>query len=698
MSNFFNTKLEYLRGVGLQRAQLLGKELGLFTYGDLIQRYPFRYLDRTQFYNIVDLHEDLPFVQVKGILRGREVIGEGPKKRLVAKVGDASGELEVVWFKGVNYLEKVIKNHQEYIVFGKPTMFNGRPQMAHPDLEEVTEQKPGQSFLQPVYNTSEKLKNYHHIDSKAIMRMVGDLLKIALPQITETLSPDLIQQYGLLDKATALQQIHFPQSPEMLQKARFRLKFEELFYIQLKLLRQKDQRKVTLSGQIFNEVPTLVHFYKDIMPFDLTGAQKRVIHEIYKDFCAGQQMNRLLQGDVGSGKTIVAFIAMLMAADNGAQSCLMAPTEILADQHYTGLKVYADLLGLNIGKLTGSTRTAQRRVLHEQLRNGEMQMLVGTHALLEDVVQFRNLGLTIMDEQHRFGVAQRSKLWQKNPYVIPHVLVMTATPIPRTLAMTLYGDLDVSVIDELPAGRKPIVTVHRYDANRLKVFQFIRDQVALGRQVYIVYPLIEESETLDYKDLTDGYESVQRAFPEMQISIVHGRMKAEEKDFEMTRFVKKETQIMVATTVIEVGVNVPNASVMVIESAERFGLSQLHQLRGRVGRGADQSYCILMTGYKLSKDSRTRLETMVRTNNGFEIADIDLKLRGPGDLMGTQQSGVLDLLIADLAKDGRILTESRAAAQALLNEDPELARPENGNIRRHIESLPATAVNWSRIS
>ncbi|MGI4867571.1 MAG: ATP-dependent DNA helicase RecG [Janthinobacterium lividum] len=698
MSNFFNTKLENLRGVGTQRGMLLGKELGLFTYGDLIQRYPFRYLDRTQFYNVVDLHDDMSFVQVKGILRGREVIGEGPKKRMVAKVGDASGELELVWFKGVNYLEKVVKNHQEYIVFGKPTMFNGRPQMAHPELEEVTEQKAGQSFLQPVYNTSDKLRNYHRIDSKAIMRMMSDLLRIALPQITETLSPELIQQYALMGKAEAMQQIHFPQNSDTLQRARFRLKFEELFYIQLKLLRQKDQRKVELAGQIFNEVPTLVHFYKNIMPFDLTGAQKRVIHEIYKDFLAGKQMNRLLQGDVGSGKTIVAFISMLMAADNGAQSCLMAPTEILADQHYQGLKVYADQLGINLGKLTGSTRTSERRVLHEQLRAGEMQMLVGTHALLEDVVQFRNLGLTIMDEQHRFGVAQRSKLWNKNPYVIPHVLVMTATPIPRTLAMTLYGDLDVSVIDELPAGRKPIVTVHRYDSNRLKVFQFIRDQVALGRQVYIVYPLIEESETLDYKDLTDGYESVSRAFPEMQISIVHGRMKAEEKDFEMARFVKKETQIMVATTVIEVGVNVPNASVMVIESAERFGLSQLHQLRGRVGRGADQSYCILMTGYKLSKDSRTRLETMVRTNNGFEIADIDLKLRGPGDLMGTQQSGVLDLLIADLAKDGRILTESRAAAQAILAEDPELVKPEHGNIRRHIESLPATAVNWSRIS
>ena len=699
MSNFFNTRLEHLRSVGsTQRAQLLGKELGLFTYGDLIQRYPFRYLDRTQIYNVADLNDDLPYVQVRGMLRSKELIGEGPKQRLTAKVGDGTGELELVWFKGVKWVQQYTRNNQEYIVFGKPTMFNGRPQMAHPELEEVNENKPGQSFLQPVYNTSEKLKNYHRVDSKAIMRMVGELLKLATPHITESLSPALIEQYALMPKAQAMQQIHFPQSNELLAAARFRLKFEELFYVQLKLLRQRDQRKVSLAGQIFKEVPTLVDFYKNHLPFDLTGAQKRVIHDIYKDFCAGKQMNRLLQGDVGSGKTIVAFIAMLMAADNGAQSCIMAPTEILADQHYVGLKAYADELGIQIGKLTGSTRTKDRRVLHEALRDGSLHMLVGTHALLEDVVQFRNLGLTIMDEQHRFGVAQRSKLWQKNPHIIPHVLVMTATPIPRTLAMTLYGDLDVSVIDELPAGRKPIVTVHRFDANRLKVFEFIREQVKIGRQVYIVYPLIEESETMDYKDLTDGYESVSRAFPEMQISIVHGRMKAEEKDYEMQRFIKKETQIMVATTVIEVGVNVPNASVMVIESAERFGLSQLHQLRGRVGRGADQSYCILMTGFKLSKDARTRLETMVRTNNGFEIADIDLKLRGPGDLMGTQQSGVLDLLIADLAKDGRILSESRAAAQTILADDPNLANPANAAIRHHIESLPATAVNWSRIS
>ena len=699
MSNFFNTRLEHLRSVGsTQRAQQLSKELGLFTYGDLIQRYPFRYLDRTQVYRVADLNDELPYVQVRGMLRGKELVGEGPKQRLTAKLGDGTGELELVWFKGVKWVQQYTRNNQEYIVFGKPTMFNGRPQMAHPELEEVSENKPGQSFLQPVYNTSEKLKNYHRIDSKAIMRMVGELLKLAAPHITESLSPALIEQYALMSKAQAMQQIHFPQSNELLAAARFRLKFEELFYVQLKLLRQRDQRKVSLAGQIFKEVPTLVDFYKNHLPFDLTGAQKRVIHDIYKDLCAGRQMNRLLQGDVGSGKTIVAFIAMLMAADNGAQSCIMAPTEILADQHYVGLKAYADALGITIGKLTGSTRTKDRRVLHEALRDGSLHMLVGTHALLEDVVQFRNLGLTIMDEQHRFGVAQRSKLWQKNPHIIPHVLVMTATPIPRTLAMTLYGDLDVSVIDELPAGRKPIVTVHRFDANRLKVFEFMRDQVKLGRQVYIVYPLIEESETMDYKDLTDGYESVSRAFPEMQISIVHGRMKAEQKDYEMQRFIKKETQIMVATTVIEVGVNVPNASVMVIESAERFGLSQLHQLRGRVGRGADQSYCILMTGFKLSKDARTRLETMVRTNNGFEIADIDLKLRGPGDLMGTQQSGVLDLLIADLAKDGRILSESRAAAQALLTDDPNLAHPANAAIRHHIESLPATAVNWSRIS
>ncbi|WP_114781987.1 ATP-dependent DNA helicase RecG [Botryobacter ruber] len=697
MSNFFHTKIEFLKGVGPQRAELLQKELNIYTYGDLIQHYPFRYLDRTQFYKIAELDEALPYVQVKGRIRGKELIGEGRKQRLAATLTDETGDMELVWFKGVKWMEKTVKNHTDYIVFGKPTLFNGRFSMAHPELEELAEAKQTGSFLQPVYHTTEKLKSFR-IESKVIAKMIEVLLKQAESQIQETLSPELIDHYRLMSKREALLNIHFPESVEKYNAAKFRLKFEELFYIQLRLLRQKVVRRADLAGQVFKEIPTLNTFYKEHMTFDLTNAQKRVVREIYKDLTAGKQMNRLLQGDVGSGKTIVAFITMLIAADNGAQSVLMAPTEILADQHYTGLKVFADRLGINIGKLTGSSKTKARRELHEQLRSGDMKMLVGTHALLEDVVQFQNLGLCIVDEQHRFGVEQRSKLWRKNSRIIPHVLVMTATPIPRTLAMTLYGDLDVSVIDELPAGRKEIVTVHRFDSHRLKVFQFIRDQIKLGRQVYIVYPLIEESEGMDYKDLMDGYESVQRAFPEYKVSMVHGKMKAADKDYEMQRFVRNETQIMVATTVIEVGVNVPNASVMVIESAERFGLSQLHQLRGRVGRGAEQSYCILMTGYKLGKDSKTRLETMVRTNNGFEIADIDLKLRGPGDLMGTQQSGVLDLLIADLAKDAPILQEARAAAQRTLEEDPQLEQSKHQNIRRHIQSLSANTVNWSRIS
>ncbi|QNF33315.1 ATP-dependent DNA helicase RecG [Adhaeribacter swui] len=697
MSNFFRTKIEFLKGIGPQRATLLQTELNIFTYGDLIQHYPFRYLDRTQFYKIAELDEGLPFVQVKGFVKAKELLGEGRKQRLSVILQDNTGELELVWFKGVKWMQTQLQKNLEYVVFGKPTLFNSRLNMAHPEVEAVSELKADQSFLQPVYNTTEKLKN-HRIDSKAISRMMAELLKLAQPQVKETLPFNLLDHYRMISKGDALQNIHFPASAEKLTAARFRLKFEELFYVQLKLLRQKTVRKADLKGQIFKNVSTLTEFYNHHLGFDLTNAQKRVIKEIYKDLGAGKQMNRLLQGDVGSGKTIVAFISMLIAHDNGAQACLMAPTEILADQHYVGLKQYADKLGILIGKLTGSTKQSERRILHEQLQSGEMSMIVGTHALLEDVVKFKNLGLCIIDEQHRFGVAQRSKLWQKNPRVIPHVLVMTATPIPRTLAMTLYGDLDVSVIDELPAGRKEIITVHRYDAHRLRVFGFLREQIKLGRQVYIVYPLIEESETMDYKDLMDGYESVTRAFPEYQISMVHGKMKPQDKDFEMQRFVKNETQIMVATTVIEVGVNVPNASVMIIESAERFGLSQLHQLRGRVGRGAEQSYCILMTSYKLSKESKIRIETMVRTNNGFEIADIDLKLRGPGDLMGTQQSGVLDLLIADLAKDAKILQESRAAAQEILAHDPELVLPEHENIRQHIQSLQANTVNWSRIS
>ncbi|WP_162053651.1 ATP-dependent DNA helicase RecG [Pontibacter pamirensis] len=699
MNNFFHTKIEFLKGVGPMRAELLQKELQIFTYGDLIQHYPFRYLDRTQFYKIAELDESLPYVQVRGRVRGKELLGEGRKQRLAATLVDEDGnQMELVWFKGVKWMQKTLKNHTDYIVFGKPTEFNGRFNMAHPELEELSEEKQTTSFLQPVYHTTEKLKA-HRIDSKVISKMMEMLLKVALPNVQESLSPDLIDHYRLMDKRNALLNIHFPESAEKYKAATFRLKFEELFYIQLRLFRHKLVRKADLKGQVFNQVPTLTEFYKNHLTFDLTNAQKRVVKEIYKDLTAGKQMNRLLQGDVGSGKTIVAFITMLIAADNGAQSVLMAPTEILADQHYVGLKAYADSLGINLGKLTGSSKAKDRKVLHEQLRAGDMKMIVGTHALLEDVVQFQNLGLCIVDEQHRFGVEQRSKLWRKNPRIIPHVLVMTATPIPRTLAMTLYGDLDVSVIDELPAGRKEIVTVHRFDSHRLRVFQFIREQIKLGRQIYIVYPLIEESEQMEnYKDLMDGYESVKRAFPEYKVSMVHGKMKAQDKDYEMKQFVKHETHIMVATTVIEVGVNVPNASVMVIESAERFGLSQLHQLRGRVGRGAEQSYCILMTGYKLSKDSKTRLETMVRTNNGFEIADIDLKLRGPGDLMGTQQSGVLDLLISDLAKDAPILQEARAAAQRVLEADPLLEQSQNHNIRQHIQSLSANTVNWSRIS
>jgi ATP-dependent DNA helicase RecG len=697
MSAFFNTKIEFLKGVGAQRAELLQKELRIFTFGDLIQHYPFRYLDRTHFYRIANIDENLPFIQLKGKIQAKELLGEGRRQRLSVMLRDETGHVELVWFKGVKWMNTTLRVGAEYIVFGKPTMFNGRLNFAHPEMEDASDAKPEAGYLQPVYHTTEKLKN-HRLDSKAISRMVAELLKISPPHLHETLSSEIIDRYKMLSKREAMQQIHFPESADKYEAARFRLKFEELFYVQLKLLRQKNVRKKDLKGQVFKNVLTLNTFYHQHLPFDLTNAQKRVIREIYHDLCSGKQMNRLLQGDVGSGKTIVAFISMLMATDNGAQACLMAPTEILADQHYTGLMAYADKLGILIGKLTGSTKKKARNLLHQQLRSGEMKMIVGTHALLEDVVQFQNLGLCIVDEQHRFGVEQRSRLWRKNPDTIPHVLVMTATPIPRTLAMTLYGDLDVSVIDELPAGRKEIVTVHRYDNKRARVFGFVREQIKLGRQIYMVYPLIEESETMDYKDLMDGYESVVRAFPEYPVSIVHGKMKPQDKDFEMQRFIKGETKILVATTVIEVGVNVPNASVMIIESAERFGLSQLHQLRGRVGRGAEQSYCILMTDYKLSKESKIRLETMVRTNNGFEIADIDLKLRGPGDLMGTQQSGVLDLLIADLSKDGRILQESRAAAQEIIEKDPELSLPAHADIARHIRSLPASAVNWSRIS
>lgn len=697
MSGFFSTKIEFLKGVGPQRAELLNKELQIFTYGDLLQHYPFRYEDRSKFYKIHQLNPDLENVQVIARVMKMEIVGVGGKKRLVAHVADETGEMEMTWFKGIQWVQKKLPIGSVFIFFGKPAQFGRKWSIAHPEMEPLSQASENRNSFQPVYSTTEKLRS-RFLDSRGISKFMEQLVQASLPYIQETLPSGILEQYQLIEKKEALREIHFPSRPELLQRARKRLKFEEFFFLQLRLLKMKVARTEKFRGQILDNTSLVTDFYQNHIPFELTGAQKRVIRESYQDMKSGKQMNRLIQGDVGSGKTMVAFICMLIAIGSGAQACLMAPTEILANQHYEGLKEYADMMGIKIALLTGSVKKSARKTIHEELLNGELKILIGTHALLEDVVQFQNLGLAIVDEQHRFGVAQRAKLWAKNEEFFPHVLVMTATPIPRTLAMTLYGDLDVSVIDELPAGRKPIQTVHRYDKDRLKVFGFINQEIQKGRQVYIVYPLIEESEKLNLKNLMDGYESIARAFPQYPLSIVHGSMKADAKDFEMQRFVKGETKIMVATTVIEVGVNVPNASVMIIENAERFGLSQLHQLRGRVGRGAEQSYCILMSKYELSKDSRIRLETMVRTNDGFEIADVDLRLRGPGDLMGTQQSGVTDLLIADLSRDAGLLTLARDAAQQLLAADPHLTLPENQPILKQIQQQKKSAVNWSRIS
>jgi ATP-dependent DNA helicase RecG len=695
--SFFDTSLEFLKGVGPQRAALLQKELRLFTFGDLIQHYPFRHEDRTRFYSVKEVREDMPYVQLKGKITSFEMAGSGYKKRWVARFTDGTGELDLVWFQGINWIAKKLQANIEYVVFGKPNQYGHRISIAHPEIEPVTPKSEQGGFLQPVYSVTEKLKA-RYIDSKFIARLQQELLRLAQGHIQETLPPALISRLALAGKREAINAIHFPQSHEQLTAARHRLKFEELFYIQLRLIKMKQVRQDKYKGVACQDTALLNEFYKNHLPFEMTNAQKKVIREIYTDMKSGKQMNRLLQGDVGSGKTIVAFICMLLAIGSGTQAALMAPTEILAQQHYANLKAYAEKMNITIALLTGSTKRSQRKPIHEALQNGQLKILIGTHALIEEEVKFHRLGLAIIDEQHRFGVAQRSKLWKKNAVVYPHVLVMTATPIPRTLAMTLYGDLDISIIDELPKGRKPIKTTHRYDSHRLQVFGFLRTQIAAGRQVYVVYPLIEESEKLDLKHLMDGYESISRAFPEVAVSIVHGQMKPEAKEFEMARFVKGETKIMVATTVIEVGVDVPNASVMVIESAERFGLSQLHQLRGRVGRGADQSYCILMTGNKLSAESKIRIETMVRTNDGFEISETDLKLRGPGDLMGTQQSGTLDLLIADLAKDGELLQRAREEASKLLENDPDFEKPENKNIRLQVEMIRKSTVNWSRIS
>ncbi len=695
--SFFDSSVEFLKGVGPQRAALLQKELGIFTYADLIQHYPFRHEDRTRVYKISEVDDSLVSIQIKGKITKFEIMGIAHKKRLIGHFTDDSGTLELIWFQGIQWTLDKIKTNVEYRVFGKPNRFGSKISIPHPEIEPILTETEKTNYLYPVYPLSEKLRA-RHVDNKFIVKLQQELLKMALPHVRETLPPELLTENRLTSKKEALIQIHFPRNEAELEAARQRLKFEELFYIQLRLLKLKLVRQNKFKGFVFAETSLLTSFYKEHLPFPLTEAQKRVIREIYADMKTGHQMNRLLQGDVGSGKTIVAFICLLLVISSDAQAALMAPTEILAQQHYYNLKRYADAMGISIALLTGSTKRKDRKPLHEQLQAGTLKILVGTHALLEEEVKFHKLGLAIIDEQHRFGVAQRSRLWQKNAQIYPHVLVMTATPIPRTLAMTLYGDLDISVIDELPKGRKPIQTSHQFDSKRLQVNGFIKTQLQAGRQVYVVYPLIDESEKLDLKHLMDGYESISRAFPEVPISIVHGQMKPEAKDWEMARFVKGQTKIMVATTVIEVGVDVPNASVMIIENAERFGLSQLHQLRGRVGRGAEQSYCILMTDYKLSADSRKRMETMVRTNNGFEISEVDLQLRGPGDLMGTQQSGALDLLIADLGKDTAILEKARASAQAILESDPELSLPQHQRIKTQIDSLRKTAMNWSRIS
>lgn len=687
MDKLLDSDLKFLPGVGPKKAELLKKELKLSTFGDLLYYFPFKYIDRSRFYSISQIEEDMSYVQVKGRIVSFSYIGEGSRKRLVANFSDGSSIAELVWFKGVKWIQQKLALNTTYIVFGKPTLFNGKVSFVHPEVElGLKEDGTVLGGLQPFYNTSEKMKSAF-INSKAVAKLQENLQKVIAAHVRETMPSELIAQLKLMPLREALLNAHFPRNADLLRKAQARLKFEELFYIQLNLLVQKKYRQKRVNGHVFSTVGDYFNnFYSKNLPFALTEAQKRVLKEIRRDLGSGKQMNRLLQGDVGSGKTLVGLMSMLLASDNGFQSCLMAPTEILANQHYKTIEAFTEGLGVSVGLLTGSTKKSDRKKLFALMESGELHILIGTHALLEDTVKFKDLGLVIIDEQQRFGVAQRAKLWEKNLNP-PHVLVMTATPIPRTLAMTVYGDLEVSVIDELPPGRKPIRTLHYFDSKRLKVFGFMREQIKLGRQVYLVYPLIKESEKMDYKDLQDGYESIVRAFPppEYTVVVVHGQMKPEGKDFSMGVFASGKAQIMVATTVIEVGVNVPNASVMIIESAERFGLSQLHQLRGRVGRGADQSYCILMTGNKLSADSRKRISTMVNTNDGFEIAEVDLALRGPGDLEGTMQSGMaFDLKIANIAKDGQILGWARSVAEEIVEEDPLLGMPKNSILKAQL--------------
>ena len=690
--------IKYLQGVGPQRATLLNKELEIYSLHDLLYYFPYKYVDRSRLYYIHEIDGNMPYIQLKGQILSFETVGEGRQRRLVAHFSDGTGVVDLVWFQGIKYLMGRYKAHEEYIVFGKPTVFNGRVNIAHPDIDPAKDLTLSAMGLQPYYNTTEKMKRAG-LNSHALEKLMNNAFALLQGPLLETLSPKVVEENHLMPLDESIRNIHFPQNPEKLRRAQYRLKFEELFYVQLNILRYTKDRQRKYRGLIFERVGEVFNtFYSQNLPFQLTGAQKRVIKEIRKDMGSGRQMNRLLQGDVGSGKTLVALMSMLIALDNGFQACMMAPTEILAAQHYETIKQLLFGMNVRVELLMGSVKGKKREEILKGLLTGEVQILIGTHAVLEDTVNFASLGMVVIDEQHRFGVAQRAKLWSKNTRP-PHVLVMTATPIPRTLAMTLYGDLDVSVIDELPPGRKPIQTIHQFDNRRASLYSGIRKQINEGRQVYIVYPLIKESEKIDIKNLEEGYELVCAEFPECRVSKVHGQMKPVEKDAEMQRFVNGETQIMVATTVIEVGVNVPNASVMVIENAERFGLSQLHQLRGRVGRGADQSYCILVTSYKLSEETRKRLEIMVQTNDGFEIAEADLKLRGPGDLEGTQQSGVaFDLKIADIARDGQLLQHVREIATGIIEKDPTGILPENEVLWRQLQSLRKTNVNWSAIS
>ncbi len=701
MSRYLETPIEFLKGVGPQKADLLKIELQVFNYHDLLFWYPFRYVDRTRFYKINELTEDMAQVQVIGRVSNLQEVGKQRGRRLTAQLTDETGMLELVWFKGIKWISKSLRPNTDYVVFGKPSLFGNKLNIAHPEMEVYTgAQSQDNAGFQPVYNTTEKLRA-RGLDGKAFGKLTKTLLQGLKPDdLPEMLPPEVMEKYKLMPRFEAMKELHQPSSPRRLEHARARMKFEELFMIQVKLLAMNSYRKHNYQGFVFEKIDGyFTTFYENHLKFDLTGAQKRVLKEIRRDVLSGRQMNRLLQGDVGSGKTIVALMTQLMAIDNGYQAALMAPTEILAQQHFATLTGYLQGMDVKVELLTGSVKGKQRKDVLEALEHGYIDILIGTHALIENKVKFKNLGCVVIDEQHRFGVEQRARLWEKNMKP-PHVLVMTATPIPRTLAMTIYGDLDVSVIDELPPGRKPVKTVHNYDSKRLSVFEFLRKEIAKGRQVYIVYPLIEESETLDYKNLMDGYEAVARAFPlpDYRVSIVHGQMKPEDKDLEMQRFVQGKTHIMVATTVIEVGVNVPNASVMIIESAERFGLSQLHQLRGRVGRGAEQSYCILMTAHKLSTDARKRLQTMVATNDGFEISEVDLKLRGPGNLEGKEQSGLMDMKIADIGKDTRILQEARICAQELMETDPRLAEPRHAGLKAHILKHYKDARDWSMIS